>query len=85
MAEAAISRETADMDATDHMDNLRLAGHTVATTATVGMVFGWLPTLLTVLTGILVCVWYSIAIWESKTVRNLVKRLRGQHDLPPTP
>jgi hypothetical protein len=51
----------------DLMDN-------VSVVAGLGVILGWLPTVLSIVT----IVWFSLRIWESDTVRGLLKRAKEQ-------
>ena len=51
------------------------AGDAAATGIAVGSVLGWLPALAAVVS----IVWFSIQIWESKTIQSFVQRWRERN------
>lgn len=71
------------MEPHEHMDHWTRAGHAIAQAGFIATLVGILPAI----TGILIAIWYAIAIWETKTVRAFRAWLRTKvtgHGSPPT-
>jgi|TARA_R100000008_G_scaffold54520_1_gene33322 hypothetical protein len=53
-------------------DGIKNIGDVVGVSSTVALLAGWLPPLVSFVT----LVWFSIRIYETKTVQNLIKKDR---------
>ena len=56
-----------------------IAGHAVATASTAASFLTILPTALSMIAALVGIVWYSIMIWESKTVSAMRQRSKRRH------
>lgn len=59
-------------------DPSTIAGHATAIASVAASVFGYLPPVLTGIATFLAILWYSVVLWENKTVQSLRHRLFEQ-------
>lgn len=69
----------------DQLNPQAIVGHVASAGAVSASIFGWLPPVLTGLATLAAILWYSIAIWESKTAVAIRQRIRNRLHRPPAP
>lgn len=53
-----------------------LLGHSISTAAVLAALAGWLPAIGTILATLAAFIWYSVQVYESKTVQRMIARRR---------
>jgi hypothetical protein len=63
--------------------SLTTLGHGFSAAAVVSAILGWLPTIGTIAATLVVFIWYTVQIYESKTVQKYIctRRQRKLHRL----
>lgn len=59
------------------VDAAYVVGHTASLVTVFGTLLGWLPHIA----ALLAAVWYSVQIWESKTLQKRIKLWRFRRNL----